>query len=651
MKIALTGATGGIGRSLMAALGADHEVIAIVRTPRPDRDGVRHVAFSDKPALAAALAEAEIVIHNALDNKARGRAYMPANRGMNSEILEGALRGRCRLYVFMSSQVVYSGMEPAAATGYSEDQPLVSLPRLDAYSRLKIDSEAEVVARCAEAGRAYLIVRPTIVMGPGLIWSDGAAKASRHGLPGIRGKTMNLIHVDDLSRQVKLLIEADVRNEAVNLGAINITTDAYFTELAKAAGHRPRFMPRFVSGAIAGLLPSSLWFLGQNAAIDNRKVEALTGFTPNRTLADYFPRRPVVTTPSTLDELRAVQKSASPYRVYGRGYSLWFNPMHGDDRVSLRGYAGIVALEGERVRVKAGTPLSTLSDFLDGKGLALATLPEFAGITAGACFFIDVHGTSSEYFSLYEFIEEIRYLDGDGNEVISARDEERWSELRQRSHGFILTEVTFRCVPQSWLANRMGWEPDSALETYLDGGFRQHLGVTLQWYPARQTLLVYRIDRIDGPVKGAAKSVAPFRGLPYPAQRFLIAAALRGRPLQVDKAHRILAPWREVPVEPLWGYMVSRKVDSWRDAELLLTLEDGRRVVAALRERLARGAIVVKKNGGIGLRFSHDRRTGRDYLWLEFVSDDAKMVDAVIALARGLATDGVRFHGGKYSPP
>lgn len=650
MKIALTGATGGIGRALMAALGADHEMIAIVRTPRPTKHGVRYVAFSDKPALAAALAEADVVIHNALDNKAKGRAYMPANRGLNSEILHGALKGKCRLYVFMSSQVVYSGMNPADPAGYREDQALVDTPRLDPYSRLKIASEAEMVAACGAAGVDYLILRPTIVMGPALIWADGAVKASRLGLTGVRGRTMNLVHVDDLSRQVKLLIEKGARNAAFNLGAINVTTDDYFTQIAKAAGHRPRFMPGWARRAIAGLLPSSLWFLDRNVAINTDKVAAATGFVPARRFEDYFPRRPALTSPTTLDELRALQQSGQPFRTYGRGYSLWFNPMHADDRVSLRGYAGIVALEGDRVRVKAGTSLAALSDFLDGKGLALATLPEFAGITAGACFFVEVHGSSSRHFSLYEFIEEIRYLDAEGNEVISPRDEALWASLRERSSGFILTEVTFRCVKQSWLANRMVWEPDSALETYLEGGFRRHLGVTLQWYPMRKALLVYKIDEVEGPMRGAAKSVAPFRGLPYGAQRLLIAGALRGRALQVDKSHRILAPWREVPAERLWGHMVSSRVETWRDAEMLMTLEEGRRVVAALRDRLASGEIRVKKNGGIGFRFSHDSSENRDYLWLEFVSDDVRMVDGVIALARSLASGGVRFHRGKYRP-
>ena len=103
MRIVLTGAAGGIGRSLMTALSAGHEVTGIVRTPRP---GQRSIAFADKPALLAALAAADCVIHCALDAKAKGRDFLRVNRAMNSEILENGVKGRCKFYVFVSSQVV-----------------------------------------------------------------------------------------------------------------------------------------------------------------------------------------------------------------------------------------------------------------------------------------------------------------------------------------------------------------------------------------------------------------------------------------------------------------------------------------------------------------------------------------------------------------
>ena len=95
MKIALTGASGGIGKSLMATLGASHEMTGIVRTPRGD--DARYVGYGDKAALAATLAASDVVIHCALDAKAKGRDFLAVNHAMNREILSGALKGQCRI--------------------------------------------------------------------------------------------------------------------------------------------------------------------------------------------------------------------------------------------------------------------------------------------------------------------------------------------------------------------------------------------------------------------------------------------------------------------------------------------------------------------------------------------------------------------------
>jgi FAD/FMN-containing dehydrogenase len=120
----------------------------------------------------------------------------------------------------------------------------------------------------------------------------------------------------------------------------------------------------------------------------------------------------------------------------------------------MSGYSGIVEFKDNRIRVKAGTRLAEICDYLNARDLQLATLPEFLGISAGACFFVDVHGSSSQYFSIYDLIEEIRYLDERGEEVVSARDEVLWTELRARHSRFILTEIAFRTEPASWLSNR-----------------------------------------------------------------------------------------------------------------------------------------------------------------------------------------------------
>ena len=650
MRIVLTGASGGIGRSLMATLASDHEMVGVVRTPRPGAGGLRTVGFGDKPALATALADADVVIHCALDAKAKGRDFLPVNQAMNREILEGALKGRCRLYVFVSSQVVYSGTDPADASGYREDQELVLTPREDDYTRLKIESEREVIAACTKAGVGYLIVRPTVVMGPGMAWSDGVVAASQWVTAGVRERTMNLVQVDDLSRQVKLLIETGARNDIFNIGTVNVASEDYFAQVGALTDHRPLFMPRWLMGAVGRFIPSTLWFFARDVAINSDKLIAATGFAPKRALADYFARRPNHAAPSSLEALRERLLSPEPFRTHGQGYHLWFNAPHPDDRLAMSEYRGIVELTNNRIRVRAGTRLDDVCGYLNQHDLELATLPEFLGISAGACFFVDVHGSSSAYFSVYDLIEEIRYLDESGEEVVSARDEALWAELRARQSRFILTELTFRAEPASWLSNRMVWEAESELESYLDGRYREDLATTIQWYPHYRRLLVYHVNRATGPTPGAAPSVAPFRGIPYLWQRFFLALRLHGRKLQVDRAFRILAPWRYLWFEGLikWLYWVKRA--TWRDMEMCLTLEDGRVFITELRRLLDRGDMSVRKRASVGIRFSRDQVRAQDYVWVEFVSDAPELVDRVVAMARMIATDGVRFHRGKYVP-
>jgi len=651
VRIAITGATGGIGRALVAALSARHEVTGIVRAPRPAADGIAYAASSDPAALAAALASADCVIHNALDSRAPAKQFLAVNEQLNRDIREGALRGQCRLYVYVSSQVVYSGIDPAGPEGYREDQELVLTDRLDDYTRLKIEEERRVIAACRAAGIGYLIVRPTVVMGPGMAWSDGVVKASRLITAGIAGRTMNLIHVDDLARFVSGLIERGVRDEIYNLGTQNVSTNDYFAEVGRITRRRPLFLPTPLVTLAGKALPSTMWFFGRNVGIDSRKVAEATGYHPQRRLPQYFSRLPRDIRASTLPQLQQVQRSGVPFRAQGYGYSAWFNPAHGDDRLAMRGYTGIVAFDGGEITVRAGTRLIEMSEYLDARGRALPTLPEFSGVSAGACFFADVHGSSNEAFSLYDFITAIKYLDADGNEVLSRRADTLWADLRKRRAGFILTELTFATVPAGYLSNRIEWTDDAELLPYLAQKHRENTVTTLHWYPYYRRLLVYGINPAEGPAPGAATSIAPFRGLPYRLQQMLLKLKLRGRALQIDRQHRILAPWRRVPFEPVVRWVMTRPNHGWRDLEVCVSLPDAMALVEELRAMVARGEIAFRRRLGIGMRFAYRTAQNRGFVWIEFVSNEPAFVATILATVRRVARDGVTFHTGKYLPP
>jgi hypothetical protein len=265
-------------------------------------------------------------------------------------------------------------------------------------------------------------------------------KASKIVTVGIRHRTMNLIHVEDLARFVAGLLERGAHDEAYNLGTRNFSSEEYFGEVGRINRRRPLFLPDWLMTMAGKMLPSTMWMFGRDVAIDNGKVIAATGYAPGRQLPQYFSRVPRDIDGDTLAALQQVQRSGETFRAQGHGYSSWFNPPHRDDRLIVGGYSGIVGFDGETISVRAGTRLIEIAEYLDARDRALPTLPEFSGVSAAACFFADVHGSSNDVFSLYECITAIKYLDENGDEVSSARDDALWATLRpDGSERFIIT--------------------------------------------------------------------------------------------------------------------------------------------------------------------------------------------------------------------
>jgi hypothetical protein len=111
-----------------------------------------------------------------------------------------------------------------------------------------------------------------------------------------------------------------------------------------------------------------------------------------------------------------------------------------------------------------------------------------------------------------------------------------------------------------------------------------------------------------------------------------------------------MAPWRYLSFEPFLEWLFWQRRETWRDMEMVMTIEDGRAFLAELRRLMAAGEIGIRKRASIGLRFSHSKAEQRDYVWIEFVSDAPALVERIVGLARKFATEGVRFHRGKYVP-
>ncbi|MFO1323470.1 MAG: NAD-dependent epimerase/dehydratase family protein [Burkholderiales bacterium] len=653
--MAIVGAAGGIGRHLVERFEKNHEVTGVVRSrpPRPDSGNAKYIAYDNGDLLGRCLQESDVVVHAALNKVAWSEKLVTANTRLTRTLLDRCAGGSCRLFVYFSSWVVYSGTEAATPAGYGEAQDIPESGKLDYYTRLKILDERLVAEACRQSGIGFLIVRPSIVVGSGLANPAAGIRMARLAPIGIKGRSINLIHVLDLASMLESLVTLGVANEVFNLGGDDYPSEDYFDQLGRVAGRRMRYPPL---DRLLKRVPSTIWFVRTTARLDSSKVQRVTGIRPDRSLPELLSPGPVDGERAALiEKMQEIQRSGLPFKAYGAAYSVLIDPLRHrgrEKRIRLDTYRGIVSRHGDLVTVKAGTPLAEISAFLDQVDLTLATLPEFVGNTAGACFFVDVHGSSSEYFSLFDLITEVKYLDRDGRLAVAKRNDAAWEELRRTESGVFLTEVTFKCVTAGYMTNRVEFKSDDLLVDYVDHEHRKNLSTVLEWYPAQQKFMVYNINRADSPPPRATRVFTTYRHSPYAFQRFISFFRMRKTDTQYGRYADVLSPWKKLPLQNLWFRRLPAKEPRYYDTEFLTTIRDGVLLIEHLRRLQREGNGVFGRLGYLGIRFAY-KRTGaesRGFVWFDLATHKPDVVNRFVEAAFEVCAEGVDFHQGKYIP-
>ncbi|HMI99784.1 MAG TPA: NAD(P)-dependent oxidoreductase [Gaiellaceae bacterium] len=201
MRVLVTGATGFIGRNLLAVLTADHEVFALTRGEVPDDRQEAHWIEEDLCSLRAASLPAQIdaVVHLAQSRRYRefpdGAADMFAvNVESTFRLLEYARGAGAEIFVLASTGGVYGG-SPAPITEDDEIDPVGFYPASKAA--------AETLASGYDSALATVVLRFFFVYGPGQekMLVPSLIERVRSGdeivIDGDPGLRMNPIHVCD----------------------------------------------------------------------------------------------------------------------------------------------------------------------------------------------------------------------------------------------------------------------------------------------------------------------------------------------------------------------------------------------------------------------------------------------------------------------
>jgi nucleoside-diphosphate-sugar epimerase len=265
MLIALTGATGFVGRAVAARLAEEgHRVRALVRDLSKAPASVETIAGSlgDEAALARLAEGSDAVIHLA------GLISAPDTRAFHEANEHGARRMA----------------EAAAAAGVPRFVHISSLsaraPGLSRYGSSKKAGETAVAA--AAQGMSHLIIRPPAVYGPGDRATLPLIKALTGNpvvLPGRATSRFSLIHVGDLAR---IIAEAAASDRSGMVEVDDGQEGGYsWPELARLAGEtqgrslKPYFLPMPLSLGFAGVIEALAGMRGKPGLVSRDKIREL----------------------------------------------------------------------------------------------------------------------------------------------------------------------------------------------------------------------------------------------------------------------------------------------------------------------------------------------------------------------------------------
>lgn len=216
MNLAITGATGFIGRNFLNRYGADFSAISILsRKSQADQENQRCVQgdLGNAAALADLCQGAEVAVHCAFDG-----TYSNNLSALRNLLLACEQHGVKRL-IHLSSYVVYD----LAADPINESTAVAK--RRDIYTREKVALER--LLHNSKSATTIVMLQPTVVFGPGSAWANQMFLAAKHShvkLPNSGKNVCNAVYIDDLVDAMRQQIDAPLNSSIQTKLVSNIHT-------------------------------------------------------------------------------------------------------------------------------------------------------------------------------------------------------------------------------------------------------------------------------------------------------------------------------------------------------------------------------------------------------------------------------------------
>ena len=271
MRALLTGATGFIGRYVLDELLARGDAVRVIVRPQSLEHSTDARALAERPrvelargdladgdVLREATRDVDVVYHFAWHSRRRDRELIDDDNGDTADdnadtatinlsaaraLLDGTRTHGVRRFVFTSSIAVYGGgIRDQNEWPLTEEAPLgagsFAGQYLREYVEPKIAIENMIRSSAHDGGFDYVILRPSIVYGPGGHWAETMLESAQRAPFGMRDPrpAPQLVHVRDLARAC---VQAGLRSEAgereFNIAGDEMLTMGELTRLVQAS--------------------------------------------------------------------------------------------------------------------------------------------------------------------------------------------------------------------------------------------------------------------------------------------------------------------------------------------------------------------------------------------------------------------------------
>ncbi|HEX2863329.1 MAG TPA: SDR family NAD(P)-dependent oxidoreductase, partial [Deinococcales bacterium] len=281
----VTGATGGIGQRLVSRLL---------------EEGVRVRVLARNAEKAARLGNVEVLVGDVTDPRRAEEAtqgvdtvfHLAAwmNKPFSREAAEGvnvagteyllhaARRAGVERFVHVSSVAVYG---PVLAGEIDEDAPYWKVG--DLYTDTKAEGDARALAFAQETGLDVVVLRPSMVYGPGIEpWTVLPVKSIRSGSPMIIGDGSawaNPVYVDTVVDALWLAAtKGGVGGEAFNISdGEGVTWNDFFGHYGRMVGKPVKKVPQALAETGAGVAGAVFKAIGQPPRTSREMVGVMTG--------------------------------------------------------------------------------------------------------------------------------------------------------------------------------------------------------------------------------------------------------------------------------------------------------------------------------------------------------------------------------------